>query len=105
MSTFALGQEPADDVAAEDVQNDVEVKPRSLTWTWEHGNVPGPDLVGAGGKQFRLVVVRMSEEVAAFANFLGLVEDAIHGSRRAVINAFVKQSGLDLGRGLIHEAF
>jgi hypothetical protein len=67
--------------------------------------VPGPDLVGAGGEQLRLVVVRMTEEVAAFTNLLGLVKDAIHGSRRAVINAVIKQSGLGLGWGLVHEAF
>ena len=49
--------------------------------------------------------MRMPEKVAAFANFLGISEDAIHGSRRAVINPLVEQCGVDLGGGLVHEAW
>jgi hypothetical protein len=95
----------ADDVPAEDVQNDVQVEPRSFPGTWQQGNVPGPDLVGAGGEQFRLGVFGMSELVATLTNLLGIIENAIHGSSRAVINAFVEQGCVDLGRGLVHESW
>jgi hypothetical protein len=44
-------EQPADDVAAEDVEQLV-VDP--LDRTQELGDIPAPDLVGAGGEQFRL---------------------------------------------------
>src|SRR5438046_1681035 len=69
----ALGQrgglgvcdKPADDVAAEDVEDDVEVEVVPLGGPEKLGDVPGPDLVGCDGEELGLGVVGMSENVAA----------------------------------------
>ena len=47
----------------------------------------------------------MAELIAAFADFVVLVEDAIHGADRAVVDALIKQAGIDLGRRLVSEAW
>ena len=42
--------QPANDVAAKDVQNDVEMKASPLDRAFEFGDVPRPDLVGRCGQ-------------------------------------------------------
>ena len=46
VGALALGDHPAHDVAAEDVQDHVEVEAGPLRRPLELGDVPGPDLVG-----------------------------------------------------------
>ena len=46
----------------------------------------------------------MAELVAAFANFVVLDEDAVHGADRAVVDAFIQQAGVDFGGCLVGEA-
>jgi hypothetical protein len=46
----------------------------------------------------------MAELSAAFADLVVAVEDAIHGTDRAMIEALVKQTGVDFGRRLVSEA-
>ena len=43
---FAVGDPPADDVAAEDVDDDVEIEVGPFGRAHQLGDVPGPDLVG-----------------------------------------------------------
>jgi hypothetical protein len=62
---FLARQQPADDIAAEDVEQDVEVVVAPLYRADELCDVPAPDLVGAGREQFGLV--RRVPEVLAFA--------------------------------------
>ena len=45
----------------------------------------------------------MAELIAAFADLAVFGQDAIHGSDRAKIDAFVQQGGVDLGGGQIDE--
>ena len=56
---LAVGHHPADHAAAEDVQDDVEVEVRPFDRAQQLGDVPGSDLIGAGGQQFRLLVLGM----------------------------------------------
>jgi hypothetical protein len=46
----------------------------------------------------------MAELFAAFADFAVLSKNAIHGADRAVVDAFIEQTGVDLGRRLVCEA-
>jgi hypothetical protein len=54
---FRRGDHPAHHVAAEDVQDDVEVEIRPLHRAEELGNVPGPDLVRGRGQKLGLSLV------------------------------------------------
>ena len=96
---------PADDVAAEDVEDHVEIEVGPLGRTEEFGDVPAPDLIGAGGQQFRLLVGRVAQLIAPLAHFPVLVQKTVHRARRAEVEALVQQRGVDLVRRLIHEPF
>ena len=80
---FRVGDIPADDPAAEDVDDDVEVEVGPFGRPHQLGDVPGPDLVGPFGEQFGLLVDGMAQLPAAFADFVMLAEDPIHGADRA----------------------
>lgn len=54
---LALRHHPSDDVPAEDVQDDVEVKVAPLDGSLQLGDVPGPDLIRCSGQEFGLGVV------------------------------------------------
>ena len=102
---FARRHHPADDVAAEDVEDDVEIEVGPLGRAAQLGDVPTPKLIGRGGQQFRLLILRMDELIAALASCAILFQDAIHGPSRAKILAFIEQRGLDRGGRAILEAF
>ena len=55
---LARGDHPADDVAAEDIQDQVQMEVRPLSGASQLGDVPGPHFVGLGGRQLRLGVDR-----------------------------------------------
>ena len=101
---FAVGQHPADDAAAEDVDDDVELEIAPLGWSLELGNVPRPHLIGSGGEQFGLGIGGMGQLVTALTNLVVGGQDAIHGADRAEIDTLVEQGGVDLGGGVVHEA-
>ena len=65
---LAPGDHPAHHVAAEDVEDDVQVEIGPLGWTQQLRYIPAPDLIGPCGQQFRLLVLRMTELVALCAN-------------------------------------
>ena len=99
---FPKGHHPADDVSAEDVQNDVKVEVGPLSRTFQLCNVPGPDLVRGGRQQLRLAVVRSLDLPASFFDTAVLCfENAVHRSNRAQVAAFVEHGGMDLGNGQI----
>ena len=94
---------PADDMAAEDIEDDIEIEVGPLGRTQQFGDVPTPELVGSSGQQFGLVVSRMHRLIAALVGFPGLFEEAIHRASRTEILAFVQQGGLHGGRRTILE--
>src|SRR5713226_4897193 len=96
---------PADDVAAEDVEDHVQMEVGPLDRALEFRDVPGPDLVGCGGEELGLLIVGVSQNVASFADLMIGGEDAVHRPRGAHVDARVEQRGMDLGRGLISERF
>ena len=100
---FRVGDTPSDDPSAEDVDDHVEVEVGPFCGSHQLGDVPGPDLVGAFGEQFRLLIDGMAQLPAAFSDFVMVVEDPIHGADRAVVGALVEQAGVDFRRGQVDE--
>ena len=99
-----FGDHPADDIAAEDVEQDVEVKVGPALRSEQPGDVPRPDLVGCRGEEFEFGVVRMAQLIAPFSDRLFGGQEAVHGAFRAQVPAFVEQCGDDLARGAVEEA-
>ena len=58
--TFSVSQHPANHVAGEDVEDDVEVVVGPLDGATKLRYIPRPNLVGRFGQQLRLGVVRMA---------------------------------------------
>ena len=104
LSAFARRNQPAYDVAAEDVQNDVEVKASPLGRPLEFGNVPRPDLVGRQSQQLWLGIDR----VAALAAALGAAgvgaQQSVHGAHRPQVTALVEQRGVHRRWSAVTEA-
>ncbi len=71
---FGVRDTPSDDAAAEDVDDDVEIKVGPLNGAHQLCDVPGPHLVGAGGQQFGFGVDRMATLSAALAHFAMLAK-------------------------------
>src|SRR3954462_15053582 len=99
-----IGDAPADDPAAEDVENDVEIEVGPFRRSGQLRDIPRPDLIGAFGEQFGLGVDRVAQLVAALPNLVMVVQDAVQGADRAEVDALVEQGGADLRRGEIGEA-
>src|ERR1700678_89496 len=94
--TFSIGDTPTDHAAAEDVEDDVEIEVAPFGWSHQLGDVPGPDLIRTFRQQFGFLIDRMAQLLAACADFAMLTENAIHGTDRAVVDALIEQSGVDL---------
>src|SRR5438093_2884064 len=95
LGPFSRSHHPADDVAAEDIEDDVQVKVGPLGQAAQLGDVPTPQLIRGGGQQFRLLISRMDELIAALARCSVLFQNPIHGSSRAKILTFIEQSRMD----------
>ncbi len=50
-SAFAIGDHPADHIAAKDVEDDIQVEVSPFSRAQEFGDIPTPELIGAGGQQ------------------------------------------------------
>ena len=95
---------PADRVAAEDVEHDVEVEVRPLGRPQQLGDVPGPGLVRRRGHQLGLGVLGMFALIAPLSDRLIGGQDPIHRPLRAQVMAFVEQRRHDLRRRTVDEA-
>ena len=83
---FTRRDHPADDVAAEDIEDDVEVVAHPGVRAFELGYIPAPHLV-RGGEQFRLGIHRMDALAAPLAALVLGGEQPMQGADRAVITA------------------
>ena len=66
-------------------------------------SLPGPELIGALGQQFGLLINRVAGLAAAFCDLTLGGEDAIHRADPTKVDAFIKQGCIDLGRCLVGE--
>src|ERR1035441_6369376 len=64
---FPRGHHPADDIPAEDIEDDVKVKVGPLGGAAQLGDVPTPQLIGGGGQQFWFLIRGVGELIAALA--------------------------------------
>jgi len=102
--TFGVLDAPADDTAAEDIEDDIEIEVGPFHWSHQLGNVPRRDLVWGFDQQFRLLINGMATLPAALGNLSLSGQDAIHRTDRAEVGAFIEQSSKDLCGRLIGEA-
>ena len=102
---FRVGHAPANDPATEDVEDHIEIEVVPLCWPHQFGDVPGPDFIGAFRQKFRLLIIRMAQLPAPFADLAVLVEDPVNGADRPMIDAFIEESGVDFRRCLIGETW
>src|SRR6185437_3829781 len=84
---FAQGHHPADHVAAEDVEDDIEIKVGPLGGTAQLSDVPAPQLIGSGGQQLPHLISSMSNLIAALARGAVLLQHPPHGTPGAQILA------------------
>ena len=101
---FLGGHHPAHHIAAEDVQDHVEVVIAPFDGPLQLGDVPRPALVRAGGQKFRLGVLGMAALATAFSNFQTFGQNAVHGSNRAQVSPFVQQLRPYGGRSFVKPA-
>src|SRR3954466_1048522 len=104
LNRVGIGDAPADDPAAEDVENDVQIEVGPFRRSHQLRNVPRPDLIRSFGQQFGFRIDGMAQLIAAFADFVVVVQDPIQGPDRAVVDALVEQGGIDFGRSQIGKA-
>jgi hypothetical protein len=67
--TLAHRDHPAGDVAAKNIEDDVEVEVGPLGRPEQLGDVPAPELIGSRRQELGLAIGGMGQLVAAFAGF------------------------------------
>ena len=96
---------PADDIAAEDIEDHVQVKAGPFGRAFDLRDIPTPDFVGSGGQQLGFDVGRMGELMTSFTHRSLGAEQAIHGAHRAEITPLVEQGGIDGRRCAVGKPF
>jgi hypothetical protein len=102
-SIFSVDDTPANDPAAENINDDVEIEIGPFRWALEFGDIPRPDFIRPHRQQFRFGVNWVAQLAATGANFTVGTQDAIHGADRAMVAALVKKGGVDLSRSQVGE--
>ena len=97
LCAFPVSNHPPDHVAAENIQDDVEMIGGPLHRAAQLGDVPTPKLVSRSGQQLWLLIRRMSELIAAFPAFATPFQQAVHRANRAMEPPFIQQCGINLG--------
>src|SRR5919108_511 len=100
---FAFGDHPTDHIAAEHVQNDIQVVIRPFGRTQQFGDIPAPQLVGRGGQQFWLRIIGVTQLVAAFPHFVIFSQNPVHAAPGADITPFIQQRRIDFTRRTVHK--
>ncbi len=102
---LALGDHPADDHPAEQVDGHVQVVEDAGQRTAQLGDVPGPHLVWRGGVQRGLRVLDGGSLCSPLGGLVGRSEHAVHGAGRGHVRAARQHRRVDLVRGLVAELF
>jgi hypothetical protein len=87
---FTRREHPPDGVAAVNVEDHIKVVIGPFRRAQQLRDVPRPDLIRAGRQQLGLLVARVAKLVATFADFVVVVQNAVHRADRAVIGVFVE---------------
>jgi hypothetical protein len=62
---FGIRHTPANNPAAEDVEDHIKVEVGPLRWAHQFGDIPGPDVIGLFRQKFRLLINRMAPAFAS----------------------------------------
>ena len=103
-SVLAFGQQPADDAAAVDVDDDVEVQVDELRLRQQFRDVPGPDLIWSRRQEFRLGMARMDPLVAPLSGLPTLLEQPVKGALRANVAVLLGERRHNLSRSTVLKA-
>ena len=101
--TFSVSQHPANHVAGEDVEDDVEVVVGPLDGATKLRDIPRPNLVRRFGQQLRLGVVRMAPLVPALSDLAVLLQNPIHRANRAEVGSLVQKRSPHLSGRLVDD--
>src|SRR5437868_6623610 len=104
LRTLTLGDHPADDVAAENIEQVIEVVCLPFSRPFELGDVPRPHFARPARQQLRSCIDGMNALTTSLANLALRSQQPIHGANRAVITAFIEQSRKHGGRCHVSEA-
>jgi len=96
------GNHPSRDIAAEDVQDHVEIEAAPFHGAEQLGDVPAPDLVGFFREQLGLLILGMLELVSSLPDFSLGFKDSVDGSDGALINTLIQQVREGLRGRLVH---
>ena len=91
LCALTMCQHPSHDEAAVDVYDDVKVKPTAPQWPWYFADIPSPNLFWRTCNQTGNAVNRVAPPIAAFANFLFLIENAVHRTFGTDIDRFLQK--------------
>lgn len=72
-----MSDHPADDVATEDVEDDVEREVGPFAGTEQFRDIPAPDLVGTGREEFGLGIGRMDELITALPRLASIRQETL----------------------------
>ena len=97
-------QHPRDDVAAEEIQHDIQRIPLPVHRAFELGDVPRPPVIRRARHEPRNSTRGMRAQGPPFAHFGLRVEQALHRADAADIETVVEERGVDLCRGCITES-
>ena len=95
---FTLLHGPADDVAAEDVEDGVEVVVGPGGWALELGDVPTPDLVWSPSQKLGPRIDRVAELVTALAQLAVPRQQPVHGALGAEVATLIEEGRPDRRR-------
>jgi hypothetical protein len=87
---------PAHDLAAEDIEDEVEIKELPGHEAGQVSDVPAPDLVRAGGAQWLRAAVGRRLSLAPLDPLPLIAQDAVEGRFRGDVFSLVGQGGHDL---------
>jgi hypothetical protein len=90
LGALAWSDHPANDIAAEDIENHLRIEVGPLGWAHQFGDIPTPRFVGRRCQQLGLCIGRMGSLVAAFTRVGVLFQNAIHRPCGAVVDAFIQ---------------
>src|SRR5918912_2989894 len=97
LGTFALVDLPADDLAAVDIEDQVEVEEHAPDRAGHPGDVPAPDLAGAAGAVAgRRLATRRRLGPTAMVLLLFRPQDAVEAGLRGEIAALIREARHDL---------
>jgi hypothetical protein len=101
-----MSDHPSNNVATEDIHDHIEIKVGPLHRAFELGYIPGPNLIGSGGKQFGFLVIGpLMPPSSLFDTTVLIGEDSVHGPYGTMILSLIEKRGVNLIGSLIPEFF